>query len=107
MLSNAASKLFEYRERGSRLINIKFTPSSIEGEEGIGKLIDFIRAWCDLKLWFIQFNVINRETLVAAKEQPEDYKSLIVRVAGYSAYFVELSSDLQDDIIARTQQTAI
>ena len=107
LLSNAASKLFEYRERGSRLINIKFTPSSIDGEAGIEKLISFIRAWCDLKLWFIQFNVINRETLVKAKAKPEDYRNLIVRVAGYSAYFVELSSDLQDDIIARTQHEAV
>lgn len=107
LLSNAASKLFEYRERGSRLINIKFTPSSIDGEAGIEKLIAFIRAWCDLKLWFIQFNVINRETLVKAKEKPEDYRNLIVRVAGYSAYFVELSSDLQNDIIARTQHEAV
>lgn len=107
LLSNAASKLFAYRERGSRLINIKFTPSSIAGEEGIQKLIAYIRAWCDLKLWFIQFNVINKETLIAAKAEPEKYKNLIVRVAGYSAYFVELSPDLQNDIIERTQQEAI
>ncbi len=107
LLSNAASKLFDYRERGSRLINIKFTPSSIAGEDGIEKLISYIRAWCDLKLWFIQFNVINKETLLAAKETPENYKGLIVRVAGYSAYFVELSSDLQNDIIERTQQAVI
>lgn len=107
LLSNAASKLFEYRERGSRLINIKFTPSSIDGEAGLEKLVSFIRAWCDLKLWFIQFNVINRETLVKAKAKPEDYRNLIVRVAGYSAYFVELSSDLQDDIIARTQHETV
>ena len=75
------------------------------GEEGAEKLVAFIRTWCDLKLWFVQFNVINRETLIKAKENPDDYRNLIVRVAGYSAYFTELSPDLQDDIINRTQQT--
>lgn len=107
LLSNAASKLFSYQERGSRLINIKFTPSCVAGEEGAEKLVAFIRTWCDLKLWFVQFNVINKETLIAAKENPDAYRNLIVRVAGYSAYFTELSPDLQDDIIARTQQTML
>lgn len=107
LLSNYYSKNPGYKERGSRLINLKFTPGCVEGEEGAKKLASFIRTWCDLKLWFVQFNVINRETLVAAKEEPEQYKNLIVRVAGYSAYFVDLSPDLQDDIIARTQHAAV
>ena len=55
----------------------------------------------------MQFNVVNRETLVAAKKEPEKYRNLIVRVAGYSAYFTDLSSDLQDDIIERTQHTSV
>jgi formate C-acetyltransferase len=53
-------------------------------------------------MWHLQFNIINRETLVAAKEDPEKYRDLLVRVAGYSAYFVDLSSKLQDEIIHRT-----
>lgn len=77
------------------------------GEEGTKNLISFIRTWCDLKLWHIQFNIINKETLLAAKKDPDKYRSLLVRVAGYSAYFVDLSPDLQDDIIARTEHCII
>ena len=60
-----------------------------------------------MKLWHIQFNVVNRETLIEAKKNPDNYRGLIVRVAGYSAYFCELSPDLQDDLIARTTQEMI
>lgn len=102
LLSNAQTKNLGYRERAARLLNLKFTPSCLQGEEGLQHLVDFIRVWCDLKLWFVQFNVINAETLKKAQEKPEDYKSLLVRVAGYSAYFVSLSKDVQNDIITRT-----
>lgn len=67
----------------------------------------FIRTWCDLHLWHVQFNVINRDTLLAAQKEPEKYRNLIVRIAGYSAYFVELSEDLQNDLIARTAHVAV
>ncbi len=89
------------------MLNLKFTPSRLTGEEGLQNLVDFIRVWCDLKLWFVQFNVINAETLKKAQEHPEDYKSLLVRVAGYSAYFVSLSRDVQNDIITRTAHQTI
>lgn len=89
------------------MLNLKFTPSCLTGEEGLQNLVDFIRVWCDLKLWFVQFNVINAETLKKAQEHPEDYKSLLVRVAGYSAYFVSLSPDVQNDIITRTAHQTI
>jgi len=102
MLSNYTTKNFSFRERAARLVNIKFTPQCVEGEEGTKKLIDFIRTFCDLRLWHIQFNVINADTLKKAQADPESYKSLIVRIAGYSAYFCDLSKDLQDDLIART-----
>ncbi|MEC5341996.1 glycyl radical protein [Brenneria populi] len=102
LLSNYQSKNYQFRERAARLLNIKFTPSIVAGETGTRKLCDLIRAWCDLKLWHVQFNVINRETLLAAKADPERYRGLIVRIAGYSAYFTDLSPDLQDDLIART-----
>ena len=65
--------------------------------------MSFIRPCCDLKLWHVQFNVINRDTLVAAQKEPQKYRNLIVRIAGYSAYFVDLSPDLQNDLIARTE----
>lgn len=107
LLSNFNSKNYDYRERAARLLNIKFTPSCVAGEEGTAKLASFIRSWCDLKLWHLQFNIINKETLLAAKKNPEKYRGLIVRVAGYSAYFCDLSPDLQDDIIARTEHSTI
>ena len=69
--------------------------------------MSFIRVFCDLKLWHLQFNVINRETLLAAQEDPKRYRNLIIRIAGYSAYFTELSRDLQNDLISRTEQTSI
>ncbi|HGM7842808.1 TPA: pyruvate formate lyase family protein [Serratia marcescens] len=103
LLSNYKTKNYQFRERAARLLNIKFTPSVVSGESGTRKLSDLIRVWCDLKLWHVQFNVINRETLIAAKADPDRYRGLIVRIAGYSAYFTDLSSDLQDDLIARTE----
>jgi formate C-acetyltransferase len=102
LLSNAKTKNLGLRARASRMLNIKFTPKSVEGEEGTEKLVSFIRAFCDLKLWHVQFNVVNKETLLAAQQDPQKYRSLIVRIAGYSAYFVDLSPDLQNDLIART-----
>ncbi|QWA12990.1 glycyl radical protein [Sodalis ligni] len=102
LLSNYHTKNYRFRERAARLLNVKFTPSVLAGEAGTRKLCDFIKVWCDLKLWHIQFNVINRETLLAAKADPERFRGLIVRIAGYSAYFTDLSPDLQDDLIART-----
>ncbi|MBO6230059.1 MAG: glycyl radical protein [Ruminiclostridium sp.] len=107
LLSNYATKNYDYRNRAARLLNIKLSPQCVSGEDGTEKLVDFIKAWCDLKLWHLQFNIINRETLIAAQNDPDSYRSLLVRVAGYSAYFCELSKDLQDDIISRTEHIAV
>ena len=107
LLSNYATKNYDYRNRAARLLNIKLSPQCVSGEEGTEKLVDFIKAWCDLRLWHVQFNIINRETLIAAQNDPDSYRSLLVRVAGYSAYFCELSKDLQDDIISRTEHIAV
>ena len=107
LLSNFETKNMGYRDRAARLLNIKFTPKSLEGTEGTRKMVSFIRTFCDLKLWHIQFNVVNKETLVAAQKDPDKYRNLIVRIAGYSAYFVDLSPDLQNDLIARTAHGAI
>lgn len=106
-LSNAASKNMGACRRAARMLNMKFTPKVVEGDAGTQRLVSLFRTFVDLKLWHVQFNVINRETLLHAKADPEKYKNLIVRVAGYSAYFVDLSSDMQDDIIARTEQESI
>ena len=91
LLSNYHSKNYGMINRASRLLNIKLSPKCVSGDEGTEKIVNLIRTWCDLKLWHVQFNVINKETLLAAKREPEKYQNLIVRIAGYSAYFVDLS----------------
>ena len=107
LLSNYNTKNYGMRDRAARMLNIKFTPKCLEGEQGSEKLVSFIRTFCDLKIWHVQFNVINRDTLIAAKKDPNKYRNLIVRIAGYSAYFVDLSPDLQDDLIARTEHGSL
>lgn len=84
------------------LLNMKFLPSFFATEQGIDKFALFLRSFVDLEIPHIQFNVVRREDLLAAKENPEQYRSLTVRVAGYTAYFTELAGKLQDEIIART-----
>ncbi|WP_375749468.1 formate C-acetyltransferase [Vibrio sp. HN007] len=98
----SVSKLDNYLLSNGSLLNVKFTPSTLEGQQGLSKLGDFLRAFMKLKLQHIQFNVLNADTLRKAQEKPEDYAGLVVRVAGYSAFFVELSKEIQDDIIRRT-----
>ncbi|QIB68026.1 glycyl radical protein [Aminipila butyrica] len=107
LLSNYVTKNFNMNGHAGRLLNIKLSPSCVKGEEGTEKLIQFIEAWRDLKLWHIQFNVLNTDTLKEAQKSPENYRNLLVRIAGYSAYFTELTKDLQDDIISRTQHEAV
>ncbi|MBW2364431.1 MAG: glycyl radical protein, partial [Deltaproteobacteria bacterium] len=87
----------------NHLLNQKFLPSSLEGEMK-DIFIDYLRTWGDLGISQIQFNVVDRETLMEAQKNPEEHSDLLVRVAGYSAYFVDLSKGLQDSIIARTEQ---
>lgn len=98
----SVSKLDSYLLSNGTLLNVKFTPSTLEGQSGLNKLADFLGAFTKLKLQHVQFNVVNADTLRAAQERPQDYASLVVRVAGYSAFFVELSKEIQDDIIRRT-----
>jgi len=86
------------------LLNMKFHPMTISGEDGLRKFVHLIRTYFKLGGHHIQFNVISAETLRAAQEHPEEYRNVIVRVAGYSDYFVRLSRDLQNEIISRTEQ---
>ncbi len=88
------------------LLNLKFLPSFFN-EEGIKKFALFLRAFVDLEIPHIQFNVVQPQDLKAAKESPEKYKNLTIRVAGYTAYFVELDGKLQDEIINRTSYEQI
>ncbi len=89
---------------GGTLLNQKFTPSVVKGEAGLDHMADLIRAYFDLDGHHIQFNVIDRQTLIAAQQNPDEYRDLIVRVAGYSDHFRNLSRALQDEIIERTEQ---
>lgn len=107
LLSNRNSKNYDMLHHASRLLNIKLSPKCVAGEAGTQKIVSLIRTWCDLKLWHLQFNIINRQTLLDAQEKPEQHRSLLVRVAGYSAYFCDLSRDLQNDIIERTEHSAL
>lgn len=84
------------------LLNMKFLPDFFKTEAGITKFCNFLRAFVDLDVPHIQFNVVSKENLLDAQKHPDQYRSLTVRVAGYTAYFTELAGDLQNEIIART-----
>jgi formate C-acetyltransferase len=99
----SAAKIDHVRTGGT-LLNQKFTPQLLAGEEGIKKLAALIRAYFRMDGHHIQFNVVTAETLRRAQKNPRLYRDLIVRVAGYSDYFVDLGKDLQDEIIRRTEQ---
>ncbi len=88
---------------GGTLLNQKFTPHLLRDEEGVKKLVQLIRAYFKMDGHHIQFNIVDRATLIAAQQHPDDYRDLIVRVAGYSDYFCDLSEALQNEIIARTE----
>ena len=90
---------------GGTLLNQKFTPDVVAGEEGLDHMADLVRSYFAMDGHHIQFNVIDRQTLINAQKHPEDYKDLIVRVAGYSDFFRNLDKPLQDEIINRTEQS--
>lgn len=90
---------------GGVLLNQKLTPQMLAGEGQRDKLVALLRAFFDdLKGWHVQYNIVSRETLLDAKKNPSKHRDLVVRVAGYSAYFNDLAAETQDDIIARTEQ---
>jgi formate C-acetyltransferase len=88
---------------GAGLVNLKFHPSALAGRENLEKFADLAMTFNELGGWQIQFNVISSETLKAAQEDPEKYKDLVVKVAGYNALFIMLDKKLQDQIIERTE----
>lgn len=100
----SASKMDQLKTGGA-LLNQKFTPSVVAGEKGLDAMASVIRAYFQLDGHHIQFNIVSRDTLEDAQANPEEYKNLIVRVAGYSDYFNNLDKALQDEIIARTEQS--
>ena len=102
--ANSVSKLDHFIASNGTLFNMKFHPSALKGREGLESFVALVRGYFDQKGSHVQFNVVSRETLRDAQVHPEKYRSLVVRVAGYSALFTTLSKSLQDDIINRTEQ---
>ncbi|MCF0105907.1 MAG: formate C-acetyltransferase/glycerol dehydratase family glycyl radical enzyme [Holdemanella sp.] len=99
----SVSKLDNHLTTNGSLLNVKFSPATLKGDDGIFKLMAYIKAFDRLRIQHIQFNVQSRETLIDAQLHPENHKDLVVRVAGYSAMFIELSKMIQDDIINRSE----
>ncbi|MCP2519888.1 glycyl radical protein [Candidatus Aminicenantes bacterium AC-335-B20] len=97
----------DHVKTGGTLLNQKFTPSILQDDEGLDKLAKLIRTYFKLDGHHVQFNVVTAETLRDAQKHPEKYRDLIVRVAGYSDYFVDLKTELQNEIIKRTEHKSI
>lgn len=87
------------------LLNMKLSPEMLATDNGKQQLMALLKSLCSLGVYHVQFNVVDQKKLIEAQKHPENYKNLLVRVAGYTAFFVELGKDVQDDIIARTVQT--
>lgn len=100
----SASKM-DHLRTGGTLLNQKFTPSVVAGDEGLENMAAFVKSYFTMDGHHIQFNVIDKQTLIDAQNNPDEYKDLIVRVAGYSDHFHNLSKALQDEIIERTEQS--
>ncbi len=91
----------------STLLNMSISPTLVQNRDGISKFISFLKTYFDLGGYHIQFNMMGKEVLLEARKHPEQYRDLMVRVAGYSAYFVLLAPEVQDEIIYRTEYAAI
>ncbi len=101
----SAAKM-DHSRTGGTLLNLKFSPSAVRGDEGIARIRDLIRAYFRLGGHHVQFNVVSADTLREAQREPQKHRDLIVRVAGYSDYFCDLTTALQNEIIARTEHEA-
>ncbi|WP_125142469.1 glycyl radical protein [Clostridium transplantifaecale] len=89
---------------GGSILNVKITPSSVAGEDGLQRFVEYVKGAMAAGVWHVQFNIVDQATLKDAQIHPENYRDLIVRVAGYSAFFTGLSKQLQEDLIRRTEQ---
>jgi pyruvate-formate lyase len=97
----------DHGRTGGTLLNLKFTPSLLADDRALDRLASLVRGYFELRGHHLQFNVITADTLKAAQTHPEQHRDLIVRVAGYSDYFCDLTRPLQDEIIARTEHGAM
>ena len=102
--ASSVAKLDHFIASNGTLYNQKFLPSALAGEKGLRNFGSLVRSYFDKKGMHVQFNVVDRETLLKAQKDPQQYQDLVVRVAGYSAQFVVLAKEVQDDIISRTEQ---
>ena len=104
----SASKLFQLTNIVGTLHNMKFSPLLMEDDRGVENFSALLKSYMiDLKGWHSQYNMVNADTLKDAQNHPENYPHLIVKVAGYSAYFAELDKSVQNEIIARTEYACI
>jgi formate C-acetyltransferase len=101
---NSATKVNHTEVNTSTLFNLKFLPGILQSRAGLQKLVGLIKTYFDRGGYHVQFNLMGQDVLREAKKYPDRYRDLLVRVAGYSAYFTELASEVQDEIIARTEQ---
>ena len=99
----SVAKLDHKKLGNGSVLNMRFDPEALNTREKVSKLASMVKAFHDMGGYLVQFNIVSTETLREAQKHPEDYKDLIVRVATYSAYFIELSRELQDDIISRLE----
>jgi len=97
----------DHVKTGGTLLNMKLTPALVEGDDGIRNLAHLVRSYFKMDGHHVQFNVVRAETLREAQRDPSSHRDLIVRVAGYSDYFCDLSTELQDEIIARTEHESL
>jgi formate C-acetyltransferase len=104
-LLKSVSNLDHERASNGSLLNVKFSPQTVEGDRGTRNMAAMIRSYFDLKGQHVQFNIVNTKTLREAQKDPEQYSDLIVRVAGFSVYFAEIDEMLQNDIIERMEQS--
>ena len=88
---------------GGTILNMRMDPAIFKKEDGVKRLVDFVRAFVDQKILHVQFNIVSPDTLRAAQKEPDKYRGLVVRVAGWCAFFVSLPEGLQNAIIARTE----
>ena len=102
-IADSLAKLDQTRIANGVILNWKFTPDTLSGETGLENFMDLFRGYFSKGGLQSQFNVTSREILEQAQQKPEEYKDLMVRVAGYSAFFTELSPELQNDLIGRTE----
>ena len=104
-IANSVTKIDHTQIANGIIMNWKFSPAAVNGETGRENLIGLMDTYMAKGGMQSQFSIVGKETMLCAQKAPEDYQDLLVRIAGYSAYFVELSTELQNDLIGRTELT--